>query len=61
MIIAAVIMAAGASQRMGQPKQMLLVDDQPMLARVLDAVIAAGLQQVIVVLGSSAFKTPLLL
>ena len=53
-MIAAVILAAGASRRMGQPKQLLLVDGEPMLARVVDAVVTAGLDQVIVVLGASA-------
>jgi molybdenum cofactor cytidylyltransferase len=53
MNIVAVIMAAGGSQRMGQTKQSMLIDGQPMLARVVDTVVA-GLRQVIVVLGSSA-------
>lgn len=54
MSVAAVILAAGGAQRMGQPKQLLLVDGQPMLARVVQAVCAAELGQVIVVLGAFA-------
>jgi molybdenum cofactor cytidylyltransferase len=50
----AVILAGGASRRMGRPKQLLMVNGQPMLLRVVDAVLEAGLSQVIVVLGASA-------
>ena len=54
MQVSAVILAGGASRRMGRPKQLLLVDGQPMLLRVVDAALQAGLEQVIVVLGSNA-------
>jgi molybdenum cofactor cytidylyltransferase len=50
--IAAVILAAGGSQRMGQPKQLLLVDGQPMLRRVAEAACPARLTQVVVVIGA---------
>jgi len=53
-VIAAIVLAAGGSQRMGQPKQLLPVGGQPMVGRVVDTVLAAGIEQVIVVLGSSA-------
>jgi molybdenum cofactor cytidylyltransferase len=52
--VAAIILAAGGSQRMGRAKQTMLIDGQPMLLRVADAVLAAGLDEVIVVLGASA-------
>ena len=52
--VSAVILAAGESRRMGQPKQMLLVDGQPMLGRVVRVVLAAGLDDVVVVLGAAA-------
>ena len=52
--VSAVILAAGESRRMGQPKQMLLVDGQPMLALVVRTVLAAGLDDVVVVLGAAA-------
>jgi molybdenum cofactor cytidylyltransferase len=53
-LVAAIILAAGASTRMGQPKQLLPVSGRPMVRRVTEAVCAAGLQQVIVVLGARA-------
>jgi molybdenum cofactor cytidylyltransferase len=52
--VAAVVLAAGGSRRMGQPKQLLLVDGQPMVTRVVQAVLAAGLSDVVVVLGAAA-------
>ena len=54
MQVSAVILAGGASRRMGQPKQLLPVDGRPMLARVVDAALQANLAQVIVVLGAGA-------
>ncbi|MBE9508933.1 MAG: NTP transferase domain-containing protein, partial [Chloroflexi bacterium] len=52
--IAAVILAAGASTRFGQPKQLLDWKGKPMLAHVTDVTLAAGLEPVIVVLGCQA-------
>jgi molybdenum cofactor cytidylyltransferase len=52
--VGAVVLAAGVAKRMGQPKQLLPVAGQPMVRRVTEAVCAAGLQQVIVVLGAYA-------
>lgn len=52
--VAAVILAAGGSTRMGQLKQLLPVDGQPMVRQVTQTVCAAGLAQVIVVLGAQA-------
>ena len=52
--IAAIILAAGSSTRMGRPKQLLPIDDQPMVRHVVEAVAAAGLDQVIVVTGAHA-------
>lgn len=53
-VVGAIILAAGASTRMGQPKQLLPVAGQPMVRRVTAAVCSVGLQQVIVVLGAKA-------
>ena len=62
MKIAAVILAAGASQRMGRAKQLLPVHGRPMLLRVVETILAARLNQVIVVLGASATEIqPLLI
>lgn len=54
--VAAVVLAAGASQRMGQLKQLLPWgdDDRPMLRRVAQAALAAPVDEVIVVLGHAA-------
>lgn len=52
--IAAIVLAAGGSVRMGKPKQLLPIDGQPMVRRVVEAVCGAGLDQVVVVTGASA-------
>jgi len=50
--VAAVVLAAGGSTRMGSPKQLLMVRGRPMLRRVSEAVCAIGLEQVVVVVGA---------
>lgn len=50
--VAAVVLAAGGSTRMGTPKQLLIVRGKPMLRRVSEAVCAIGLEQVVVVIGA---------
>jgi len=52
--IAAIILAAGASTRFGQPKQLLDWGSVPLLAHVGDVALSAGLEPVIVVLGCQA-------
>jgi len=52
--VGAIVLAAGASRRMGRPKQLLPIAGQPMVRRVTGAVCAAGLAQVVVVLGANA-------
>ena len=52
--IGGVILAAGGSSRMGQLKQLMLIAGQPMVRRVAGAVCAAGLGQVVVVVGAQA-------
>jgi molybdenum cofactor cytidylyltransferase len=50
--IAGVVLAAGASRRMGKDNKLLAeIDGKPMVAHVVDAVIAAGLSPVVVVTG----------
>lgn len=53
MTIPALILAAGGSRRLGQPKQLLCVDGEPLLPRVIRIVRSAGAQPVVVVLGGS--------
>jgi len=52
--IAAVILAAGASVRFGQPKQLLDWGGVPLIAHVADVALAAGFARVVVVLGYQA-------
>ncbi|RME30811.1 MAG: HAD-IIA family hydrolase [Thermoflexia bacterium] len=52
--IGAILLAAGASTRFGQPKQLLDWHGQPMVARVADQALTAGLDPVVVVLGHRA-------
>jgi molybdenum cofactor cytidylyltransferase len=53
-LLAAVILAAGGSSRMGQPKQLLKFRGTSLLRRAIDTALAAGAEQVIVVLGAAA-------
>ena len=52
--VAAIVLAAGGSERMGQPKQLLPIGGRPMVRHVTEAVAAAGLAQVVVVTGAHA-------
>lgn len=52
--IGVIVLAAGSSSRLGQPKQLLPVDGQPLLSRTLDVVRATSLAPRIVVLGGYA-------
>ena len=52
--VAAIVLAAGTSSRLGQPKQLLPVGERPLLERTLDVVVATDLSPRIVVLGASA-------
>ena len=51
-LIGAVILAAGESRRMGEPKQLLPVGGRPMVRLVAEAVCTARLAQVVVVIGA---------
>jgi len=48
------ILAAGASTRMGSPKQLLVVDGKPLLIRAVEAALASAAWPVVVVLGANA-------
>jgi len=52
--VAAIILAAGESQRFGRPKQLLPVGDKTMIQHVVDVALASPVEQVIVVLGCRA-------
>jgi molybdenum cofactor cytidylyltransferase len=52
--VSGVVLAAGASTRMGRPKQLLPVAGRPLLQHVVDAALASSLDEVIVVLGHRA-------
>ncbi|MGK7934749.1 MAG: NTP transferase domain-containing protein [Xenococcaceae cyanobacterium] len=54
--VAAIILAAGASRRMGQPKQLLPYRGQTLLSYVTKCAIASSCSQVIVILGANADK-----
>ncbi len=50
-MVSAILLAAGESKRMGQPKQLLPVDGQPILVRSLRNLITSQVDEVILVLG----------
>ena len=63
--LAAVILAAGRSSRMGRPKQLEAVDGEPMVVRAVRTALQSDVAQVIVVTGAyadavTALLTPLL-
>ena len=51
-MIAAILLAAGESSRMGQPKQLLDWHGQPLVVAQTEALLAAGCRPVVVVLGA---------
>ena len=53
-IVSGVILAAGASSRMGRPKQLLPFGGKPLLQHVIDEAVASSLDDVILVLGHRA-------
>ena len=54
--VGVVILAAGASTRMGTPKQLLELDGQPLLVRAVEAALGSPAWPVVVVLGANAEK-----
>jgi molybdenum cofactor cytidylyltransferase len=53
---AAVILAAGASRRLGQAKQLLVIAGEPLLRRAVRIAAQAGCQPIVVVLGFEAHR-----
>lgn len=54
MTVVALVLAAGASSRFGSPKLLAPLRGRPLLQHALDAVAAAGIDDVVVVLGADA-------
>jgi CTP:molybdopterin cytidylyltransferase MocA len=54
MSVAAIVLAAGGSRRLGQPKQLLLLEGESLIARTLRLVREAGATPVLAVLGAHA-------
>lgn len=52
--VSGIVLAAGSSSRLGQPKQLLELRGRPLLQHAVDAVEGAGLRDVVVVLGHRA-------
>lgn len=52
--VGAVVLAAGRSARMGEPKQLLRVGERTVLERTLENVRRAGVEEIVMVLGYSA-------
>lgn len=52
----AVILAAGASTRMGTPKQLIEIEGKPLLVHAVEAALASEAWPVVVVLGANAEK-----
>jgi xanthine dehydrogenase accessory factor len=52
--VSGIVLAAGASTRMGRPKQLLDLGGRPLLQHVIDAACASSLDEVVIVLGARA-------
>jgi len=52
--VSGVILAAGASRRMGRPKMLLPLEGRPLLQHALDAAAASCLDEIVLVLGGGA-------
>jgi molybdenum cofactor cytidylyltransferase len=53
MIVTAIVLAAGASARMGQPKQLLLFEGKPLVRRAAEAALRSRAKGTIVVTGAA--------
>ncbi|HEX2329557.1 MAG TPA: NTP transferase domain-containing protein [Candidatus Angelobacter sp.] len=52
--VAAIVLAAGSSRRMGQPKQLLMLNGKTLLEHTLGNVREAGIGEIVLVLGANA-------
>lgn len=57
----ALILAAGMSQRLGRPKQLLELDGKPLVAHVVEKSLASPVEGTVVVVGSHASEVELML
>jgi molybdenum cofactor cytidylyltransferase len=53
-MIAAIVLAAGRSVRMGTQKLLLPIGDRPVITRIVDELLASPVDQIIVVVGAEA-------
>jgi molybdenum cofactor cytidylyltransferase len=53
-VIAAVVLAAGGSRRLGRPKQLVRAGGEPLVVRTARSALDAGCEPVVVVVGSGA-------
>jgi molybdenum cofactor cytidylyltransferase len=53
-VTSGIILAAGSSTRLGQPKQLLDLGGKPVLQRVVDAALSCPLDEIVLVLGHAA-------
>ena len=53
-MIAAVILSAGESSRMGRPKALLPIDGRTFIEKIVEALRQAGLENIVVILGHNA-------
>jgi len=54
MLVPVIVLAAGASRRLGEPKQLVMVDGETLLGRTIRVVREAGADATYVVLGANA-------
>ncbi len=54
MVVATILLAAGGSTRLGQPKQLLIQDGQTLVRRMADVALSMNAGPVLVVLGANA-------
>jgi len=52
--VVGLVLAAGLSRRLGHPKQLLVLEDKPLVAHVVDRALASRLEEVVVVTGAHA-------
>lgn len=52
--ISAILIAAGASRRLGRPKQLVPIDGQPLILYIIDQIRSSRVDELLVVLGANA-------